>query len=653
MNPNGGQVYEFGPFRVDPVERLLLRGGEPLELTAKAFDTLLVLIRRCGHLVEKSELMSAVWGDSFVEDGNLTVAICRVRKVLRAKDGRHEYIQTVAARGYRFVGEVRVVEGADEPVHPAIVAATTPPPTLQSGMPLAEPERPGTGAVATAIPPETARRHSLLLSTLRVGAVILTALGAALVVMYFLKPSHAAGKRAEIRSLAVLPFQPLNADADQKSLGLGLSDAITTRLWRTGQIIVRPTVSVLQFEHSTVDPLTVGRKLKVDAILNGNIELSSSQVRVNVQMVRVRDGFLLWAGTFQSSPQQIFSLEEEVAEKVVQEGPFRLSGESNMRLARPDTENAKAYTLYMQGRNFFNRRTEDGLKQSVDYFQQAIGQDPQYALAYASLADAYVVLGSFGEPPWQVYPRAKDAALKAADLNDSLASAHASLAMIAFHYEWDWPRAEQEFQRAIALNPEDPMVHAWYGIYLAAMERIPEALDQANRAKQLDRVSPTVNTAAARVLYWSREYAQAIQCYRKVIDRNPKFQGAYTRLAMAYLATSASGEAISEIEAARKLAGHDPYLDGLLGYAQARSGNTAAARKLIEELTLRSHTQYVPAFSIALVYTGLGDRVDAIEWLEKSYQDRSTFMVYIKTDPLLDPIRSDPRFTELLHQMGF
>ena len=627
MNPNVGHVYEFGPFRVDPAERLLLRDGEPLDLTAKAFDALVVLIRRCGHLVEKSELMSAVWGDSFVEDGNLTVAICRLRKVLRAEDCGHEYIQTVAARGYRFIGEVRTVERS-------------------------EPER-ATATSTVTVPLETGRDHSSLPSIPKIGVAILIAMSAVLVVIYLAKTRSGGGQRAEIRSLAVLPFKPLNADSGQKGLGLGLTDAVITRLWRTGQIMVRSTDSVLRYEHSTVDPLTVGRELKVDAILNGNIESSPNWVRVNVQMVRVSDGLLLWAGMFQASPQQIFSLEEEVAEKVVQAGAFRLSGKSKMRLAQPDTESSKAYALYMQGRNFFNQRTEASLKRSAGYFQQAIAQDPQYALAYASLADAYVVLGSHGEPPWQVYPRAKEAALKAVDLDDSLASAHASLAMIAFHYEWDWPRAAPEFQRAIALNPEDAIVHAWYGMYLAALGRIPEAVNQANRAKQLDLVSPAVNTAVGRVLYWSREYDRAVECYRDVIDRNPQFQGAYTRLSMAYLAKSDPSEAVNEIEAARQLAGQGPYLKGLLGYAEARSGNTAAARKVIKELTLQLRTEYVPAFSIALVYTGLGDHDNAFAWLEKSYRDRSTFMVYVKADPLLDPVRSDPRFIALLHRMDF
>ncbi|MGH9439178.1 MAG: TPR end-of-group domain-containing protein, partial [Terriglobia bacterium] len=560
----------------------------------------------------------------------LTVAICRLRKVLRTEHGDHEYIQTVATRGYRFVGEVRFVEAPE----------------------LAKSERPAEAAIASTVQPQTSSQRVSLSAIWKIAVVLMALTSASLAGAHFVKSRRATGEPATIHSLAVLPFQPLNADAEQKSIGSGLADAITTRLWRTGQIIVRPTVSVLQYERPTVDPLTVGRKLKVDAILDGNIELSSSQVRVNLQMVRVRDGFLLWAGVFQSSPQQIFSLEEEIAEKVVQAGPFRLSGESKMRLARQDTENSKAYALYMEGRNYFNQRTEGTVKRSIGYFQQAIEQDPQYAQAYASLADAYVVLGSYGEPPWQVYPPAKDAALKAVNLDDSLASAHASLAMIAFHYEWNWSRAAQQFQRAIALNPEDPMVHIWYGMYLAAVGRIQEAVDEANRGTQLDSVSSAVNTGAARVLYWSRAYDRAIRCYRKVINGNPKFQAAYTRLAMAYLAKSAPGKAISELKAARQLAGHDPYLDGLLGYGQAHLGNTAAARKMLDDLTLQSRTQYVPAFSIALVYIGLGDRNHAVEWLERAYQDHSTFMVYVKTDPLLDSVRSNPQFTALLRQMA-
>lgn len=637
MASEGHSVYEFGPFRLDPKERLLLHHGEPRSLTSKAFDVLLVLVQRNNQLVEKDELMAAVWGDSVVEEGNLTVAIYKIRKALGDVHGDQDKIQTVAKCGYRFVGEVRVIKTAEEAPDPRDRGADRRLPMPQRTAVL------GTG-----------RSGRFFLVGWKGWAASLVGLVALAGVVLSLVPYRKREQRSQIHSLAVLPFETLNIGVGQKDLGLGLADAIITRLWGTGEIVVRPMASVLEFKPSTDNPLVVGRELGVDAVLNGSIQISSKQVWVNVQLVRVRGGKLLWAGTFQSTMPKLISLDREIAEKVVQEAPFSLSTMARQRLERPNTQNSKAYALYLKGRDLFNHRTKADVKQSIHFFQQAVKQDPQYAQAYSSLANAYVLLGSYGELPWRVYPPAKDAATKAVELDTSLAEVHASLAMIAFHYEWDWTKADQEFRHAIALNPELPMVHAWYGAYLAATGRTPEALAQADLAVRLDPTSPTVNTTAARVLYCSRKYGQAIKGYQGVIQRDPEFQRAYVRLAMAYLAEHSPEAAIHEIETAQRMAqgNPNPYLVGLFGYAQAILGNKPAAQKTIKKLIALSKKQYVSAFSVALIYTALGDRERALEWLERSYQDHSGSMVYLKIDPLLDPDRSDPRFTMLLRQMG-
>lgn len=563
-------LYEFGPFRIDPGERLLLLEGEPVHLPPKAFDTLVVLIESPNCLIEKTELMRAVWADRFVEESNLTVTISMLRRMLGDNGHKHKYIQTVARRGYRFVGDLREI------VEPT-----------------------------------------------------------------------------KFLSLAVLPFRFLTSDTTHDYLRVGLADAIITKLGSTGQLVVRPTTAVLQYEDKLADPLIVGREQKVDAVLAGHIEILSDRIRVTVQLVRVADGSLLWADSYDKSPLEMFALEDEVAERVAQSSmSIHLSAAMQLSLARRNTENPKAYRLYLEGRYFWNKRTKEGLLRSIEYFKQATAEDPRYALAFSGLADSYVLLGTHAvEPPLQASPLAKAAALKALDLDDSLAETHTSLGMVYFYYEWNWDKAEQEFRRAISLNPNYIVAHNWYASNLAALGRLDEARFQVRCSEELDPLSLGVHIKVGRIAYWSREYDRAIEAYRKVIDLDPQYARAHTRLGMTYAAKQAFGDAISEFQEAQRLSGPDPYLVGLLGYAQALSGNTGIAGKMLEKLAQRSRRQFVPAFSMALICIGLGERDHALEWLEKSCQDRSTYMVFAKIEPLLDPIRPDPRFGALLRRM--
>ena len=626
MTKQERHLYEFGPFRMDPAERLFLRDGQPVPLTAKAFDTLLVLIQRHSHLVEKQELMNTVWAGSFVEESNLTVTVSMLRKALGDEGTNHKYIQTVAKCGYRFVADVRlVVEPEAESPAPTVAAA----PSLSR---------------LTA-----AGRH--LPRTLKIAMAVLAALGVAVAGV---RLQHTSGARIRIQSLAVLPFRSLGTDAAHDYVGIGMADAIITKLGSTGQIVVRPTSAVLKYVSSPADPLTAGREQKVDAILDGHIQTLPERVRVTVQLVRVADGATLWAETFEESPQHMFALEDAVAERIAQSMPVSLSREERKRLGRRQTENIKAYQLYLRGRYFWNKRTEEGLRRSIEYFEQATTEDPNYALAYAGLAESHALLASYGvQPARQAYPNAKSAALKAVQLDSSLAEAHASLGVISLFYEWNWREAEQHCRHAIALSPNYAMAHDWYAFDLAAMGRLEEALAEMRHAEELDPVSLIINTNVGRMLYLSRRYDEAIAAYRKVIDLEPNFARAHTRLGMTYAAKRAFGDAIREFEQAHRLSGPDPYLDGLMGYSEALAGNTGAARKLLENLTERSRHQYVPPFSLALICIGLGERDRAFEWLEKAYEDRSTYMIYAKTDPMLDSLRSDPRFGELLHRMGF
>jgi TolB-like protein/DNA-binding winged helix-turn-helix (wHTH) protein/Flp pilus assembly protein TadD len=618
-------LYEFGPFRIDSVNRLLLCEGHLVHLPTKAFDALLYLIESGGHLVEKSEMMNVLWADSFVEEGNLTSTIWTVRKALGDTGSEHKYIQTIAKHGYRFIGDIHEVPETtpEASAHPVAV------------LPLSSDARP---------------QGRLLFSALGFGALVLASLVVAITVVRLRKPS---GTSAEIQSLAVLPFRSLQSDAAQDYLSVGLADLIITKLASTGEIVVRPTTAVLRYANKTVDLAEVGQQQKVDAILSGDIETQKDRIRINVQLVRVGDQSLVWAESYEESPQQMARLEDEVAEKVAESMSVRLSTRAKSSLAHQDTQNPKAFQLYMEGRYFANKRSAEGLRRSVDYFQQASMEDPQYALAYAGLADSYVFLGAYGETPGHVHLTARAAALKSLELDSSLADAYASLGMVSFRGEWNWSEAERYFKNAIALNPNDSMARTWYAMYFVAVGRPEEALNQVDRASELDPASPIVYTALGRILYFNRRYDEAIGAFRKVLDLDSQFGHAHLHLGMAYAAKGAFNDAIVEFKKQGQLPGSDSYLDGLLGYSQALSGNKEAAQKLLEKLTTQSRQKTEPAFGIALIYIGLGDPDQSLKWLTKAYQDRSsTYMAFAKTDPLLDPLRSDARFVNLLKQMG-
>jgi len=617
MRKEAGYLYEFEAFRVDATERRLFCENRPVALPPKAFDTLLLFVERPGHLFEKSELMSALWPDTFVEEGNLAVVISMLRRALRHEGNDHEYIHTEAKHGYRFVADVRQI-GEPRPESPSLSTKIEAPPNSR---------------FLSAIP--------RLLTLAFAGIALVTA------AVFLLKPSAAP---ADIRSVAVLPFRSLKADTAYDYLRMGLADAIITKLAGTGQITVRPTSAVLRYADTAADLATAGREQKVDAILSGYIQSFPDRVRASVQLVRVADGSLLWADSFQESPQKIFDLENEVAERVVQSMPVRLSEATKLRLARRDTESSKAYQFYLEGRYLWNKRTDEGLRRSIGYFQQATAEDPRYALAYTGLADSYVLLDpNWVEPASKAGPLAKAAALSALRLDGSLAEAHASLAMVYFYYDWNWAEADNEFRRAIALNPNYELAHTWYASYLGAMGRYQEALTQVRRAQELDPLSLEIVTEAGRVFYFGRKYRQCIDTFHRIIELDPNNARAHNRLGITYAVTGAFQDATREFEESRRLSRADAHLDGLIGYTQARLRNREVARRLLEQLTAEHD---VPAFSIALVYIGLGEPERAIEWLGRAYQNRSSEMVFIMTDPLLDPLRSAPGFGDLLHRMG-
>lgn len=619
--------YEFGPFRADLEQRLLLRQGEVVPLTSKVFETLLVLIEHRDRVLEKEELMRLVWPDTVVEDNNLTVNISTLRKALADNASERRYIITVPGRGYRFAAEVREVFPATEPS--------------------AAKDAPETSA-ATATTSGQRLSWKIWLSL-----VLVMALGSAL--LYYWQTRRKTGPLAGIKAIAVLPFKPLAATGRDDYIGLGVSDDLITRLSNIRQITVRPTSAMRRYLGQEKDAVTIGRELGVDAVLEGSIRQTDERIRVTVQLIQVSDGRPLWAEKFDEQFTHIFAVQDSISEQVIRALTLQLSGQEQARVSKRFTENAEAYRLYLQGRYFWNKRTEEGFRKAIELFEQAIALDSGYARAYAGLADAYGLLASYNFlPPQQAYPKAKAAAEKAIALDGGLAEAHTSLASIQHSYEWDWRGAEQAYQRALELNPGYATAHQWYGEYLIQVGRFDEAAQQMELARALDPLSLIINTNLGWTFFMARDYERAIAQLRKVVELDAHFVNARLKLGLAYMQKGSLDEAQAEFQQAQALAGESSQVLSARACAYARAGARAEAQRIVKQLEARARTSYVEPSDIALVYVALGQNDEAFAWLQKAYAQRSeALLCWIKVDPRVDALRADPRFAELLRAVGF
>src|SRR5258707_2544836 len=641
------ELYEFGSFQLDPAERLLLCEGRPVPMTPKAFDMLVALVERSGHLVEKEELMKAVWPDSFVEEGNLCVTVSLLRKALNVNRDGHKYIETVSKRGYRFVAGVKQTR-QDIP-SPLTIGHIEAPSVID---PRSEGPMPLRSRIEAAPPASFAKTQSRILLTLLAAAVVAGTFFFSRMGATRAGTVSQGAEGAAVRSLAILPFQ--NLGPNDEYIGLAMADALTTRLGNTGKIVMRPTSAIQKYANSPQDPQAAGREQGVDAVLGGRIQRESDRVRVTVQLIRVRDGVQLWADTFDEKSTNIFAMEDAVSEHVARSIRLQLNGEEKKRIAKRPTDSREAYEAYIRGRYFWNKRTDEGMKKGLAYFREAIALDPTFAQAYVGIADSYATLGLYAAlPPKEAFPAAKEAGKKALEMDHSLAEAHATLGFIAFYYDWNGLVAENEFRQAFDNNANYAIAHSWNGENLAAMGRFPEAISEAKLAQENDPLSMSINTNAGWTLFLAGRHGEAMEALKKIIEIDPSFPRALFRLGSAYENRGMYGEAIAELQKAVQLSAGDPYYEGALGHAYAVSGNVSAARRMLDLLKSRSRRQYIPAYAIALIYAGLGEKDNAFLWLGKAYDDRSTSLAYLKVDPVLNSLRSDPRFVGLVQRIAF
>lgn len=473
------ELYEFGPFRLEAARRRLTRDGEVLPINSKAFETLLALIRKHERIMAKDELMQAVWPDSFVEEVNLAQNVSALRKVFGETPGENRYIATIPGRGYRFVSDVSVVQDGDSEI--LVQRQTTTTVVVEEQ---ADDEFASTNAGT--MPALPASPVGLFHSGKAIWISLALATAVAVAGWYVWRRSTAA-KETPPLSIAVLPFQALTSPGDQY-LGLGMTDAIITRLSNIQRLNVRPTSSVLRYAGTKTDPLQAGRELGVDSVLDGKVQKSDDVIRVTVQMLDVKDGRPLWAETFDQNFTNVFSFEDSISQKVVAALPVRLAGPEKRQLARNYTDNAEAYQNYIKGRYEEFRFTPEGLNAAIGYFDRAIALDPAYALAYAGLADAYTTASEDSLSPREALPKAEAAARKAVALDDDLAEAHAALGHSLLH-QWKLAEAGKEFQRALALNPNNTAFYFTYGEYLTALGQFDAAIAEVNKALRLDPLS--------------------------------------------------------------------------------------------------------------------------------------------------------------------
>jgi eukaryotic-like serine/threonine-protein kinase len=535
--------------------------------------------------------------------------------------------------------------GLEPSVTPDIAGSTTVAirdnlPTLREG---------ATGSVTTRQISITERVTGKLKSPIAVALMGAAAVGAVIIFFLFFYSGASVGRA--MNSLAVLPFVNASQDQNMEYLSDGITESLINNLSQSPNLKVMSRNSVFRYKGRDADARSVGRELDVEAVLTGRIVRRGEELTISVELVDAADNSQVWGKQYNLSMADILTVQEDISKLVSEKLRLRLDGEQRKRVTKHPTDNTEAYQLYLRGRYYWNKRTEEGLNRGIEYFNQAIEKDPTYGLAYAGLADCYALLSEYSTiPPARTREKAKAAAKRAIEIDDTLAEAHTSLAAVN-EYDWKWAEAEREYRRAIEMNPNYATAHHWYGIFLGGMARFDEAMIQIKQAQELDPLSLIINTGAGRLLYNARRNDEAITQLKKTLEMEPDFAEAHFQLALVYEAKRMYMEAIQEFERAGKLY-QDPTMKGWSGRVYALMGKREQALQVAEELKQMSGERYVSPYMLAIIYTALGDKERAYEWLDKVYDERSYYVIWLKVDPVFDSLRADPRFIDFMRKVG-
>jgi len=618
MGHQDNHSYEFGRFRLKTAERILLREGELVPLTPKVFDILVTLVEHGGQVVAKDDLMKRVWPNTFVEEGNLTQNISLLRKALGESPGGVQFIETVPRRGYRFVADTNQSWGDETETDLSETKIDSSP--------------------VVSIPNTTSQSAGVKKTpfyALAAGLVVVGIIG----LVYFTSAGK-AGNASPIQSIAVLPFVDESSDPDAEYINDKIAESLINSLSKLPQLRVVPRSVVAGYRGKEIDPRKVGQELNVRAVVTGRMRRHGDIISIQADLIDLESVAQLWGQHYDHKVSDVLLVQDDISRDIFENLRLKLNVEEKKQL--------EAYRLYLKGRNAWNKRTGDALLQAIDFFNQAIEIDSNNSAAYAGLADCYNMLVVYGRlEPKEGFPKAKEAATKALEIDESSAEAHSSLAFIKFRWDWDRAATEREFQEAIKLKPAYAPAHQWYSSYLVAVERFDEAIAEAKRTEELEPLSFVASSHLGWIYYLSGQNDKAIEQCKKILELDPSSFPARRYLGLAYEAKGMYAEAITEFQTGVKLSG-SPLMLALLGHAYAASGKTAEARQVLNDLQQLKDQRYVSPYTVAAIHAGLGDQEQAFKWLQTAVEERDIWLMNLKVDPVFARLRSQRQFTDIL-----
>jgi TolB-like protein/DNA-binding winged helix-turn-helix (wHTH) protein/Tfp pilus assembly protein PilF len=634
--PVSGNLIKFGDgFELDLRAYELRRSGQSLKLERIPMELLRLLLEHPGQLVTREQIVERIWGkEVFVDtDNSINAAIRKVRQALEDDSEQPCFVQTVTGMGYRFIAPVYTKGESPEG------------PTDETATPLTDPIL---SQFDSAQEKSRPRRWGTVLAI----AIVLVALAGA----YFRWFRPRVRSQALIRTMiAVLPFENLTGDATQDYFCDGLTEEMITQLGQLDaeRMGVIGHTSVMHYKHNPEALDKIGRELGVQYVLEGSVRRASDRVRITAQLLQVKDQTHLWAQEYDRDLKDLLVLQGEIARRISDEIQVALGDRKPIPpqgQAPLSPQSYEAYDLYLKGQYFWNKRTTEGFQRAIDYFQQAIAKDPNYARAYAGLADSYALIAGYsGVPTGDFMARARAAARRAVELDDSLPEAHTALALVVQNYDFDWQTAKAEFRRAIALNPNYATAHQWYAEHLMWQGRFQEALAESERARQLDPLSLIIASDNGVILLYSRQYDRAIAQFRSVLDMDPNFSHAHM-IRGAYVEKGMFAEALALSEKFRLV--DEPWYWASLAHIYGRAGRQKEARDALRRLLHLRRRRPIDPMEIAFAHVGMGNGGLALSCLEQAYEQHSIGLTALKVDPVYDPLRSDPRFQDLLRRVG-
>lgn len=619
-------AYEFGGFRLDVSNRILLREGKVVPLPPKAFDTLVLLVRRRDEVLDKQEMMRALWGDLNVEESNLTQQIFVLRKTLADTGTGAQFIETVPRRGYHFIGEVTECKLES---------------TVEAGMRSA----PAVERAAT--------YHSKLQTAATVA--LLSAAAAAILYFAFRSIRSSAANNRPIRSIAVLPLENLTGEASQQYYVDGVTDAVTEELGRIGSLHVISRASAMRYRGSHKTARQIGRELHVDGLVEGTVERRGDRLRVNAELLDARSGAHIWAQSYERDVRDVMKLQSQLAANIAGQVAVNVSARQRQAMAEKPAVDLVAQEAYLKGRFVWNERTEHAYLQAIQLFDEALSHDPAYAAAYAGLADSYALLGSLPSRAItrsDAMEKARAAANRAIQLDPTLAEAHTSLAFVLMHYDWKFAEAEKEFQLALQFDPSYATAHQWYAYDLMAMGRIQESLEENQKAQESDPLSLIIATDRGELLRYAGEDAKAVRQVNEVTTLDPSFPLAHNFLALTYAESGDRGRALEEAGRFLELAQGEMAPRFVRAFVAAKAGQRQLAKQILSHLTQEA-VRTGSCYNVAEVYMALNDADHVFAWLQRGLNQREGSLILLRVDPTWRPLHSDSRFRALVKRIGF